>query len=468
MNNETTLRALDSLVEQRSQALAALQALLRFQTISAEYSDRKAEFAACAEWLVKALQEMGLLRCEILPTGGPPVVVAEWLEAENAPTLLIYGHYDVMPVDPLEAWQSPPFEPVIQDSRLYARGASDDKGQFYALLCAAAALIKAGGLPVNLKVLLEGEEEELSAHLGPFIRQNRERLRCDGIVIADMGGLDAQIPLIEYGTRGNCALEVYVQGPAKDLHSGTYGGAVDNPFNVLVRLLAQIQDGESRKILIPGFYDRVKELTTFELALAEEIPITDEVGLFFTGAPALGGEPEYQLKVRISARPTFEVHGIAGGYTGEGVKTVIPASASAKLSFRLVPDQSPDEVYALVSDFLQLRSPNTVRVTCKLLGSAKPATIHLESPVVRAAETAFQAGFGVPPRYVRGGGSLPILNILQEELQPEVLMTGFGLPQDNEHAPNESLSLDQFFRGSEMMVHYFAEYRKLMDESNRE
>lgn len=449
------LIALEYARANQQRSLERLFELLCFPTISSLFPANRADFEACADWLVETLRAMSLQHAQRYATGGPDVVYAEWLGAGDAPTLLIYGHYDVMPVEPVEEWKHPPFEPVIDGERIYARGASDDKGQFFALLCAAEAWIQTGGLPVNLKILLEGEEEELSPHLGEFIRQNRDLLRCDGIVIADMGGLHPMVPLIEYGTRGNCALEITVSGAARDLHSGTYGGAVDNPFNVLVRLLAQIQDGETRKILIPGFYDRVQELTSREQALVDEVPISDDAALFLTGAPALGGELDYPLKVRISSRPTFDIHGIRGGYTGEGVKTVIPARAAAKVSFRLAPDQHPDEIYRLVTDYLSRLAPPTVKLTFTLLGQADPATVRLDAPVVRAASKAFQRGFGVPPKYVRGGGSLPILTLLQSELHPDVLMTGFGLPEDGEHAPNESLALGQFRRGIEMMIHYF-------------
>lgn len=457
----STHLALEYARANQAHALERLCELLSFPTISALFPGNRATFEGCTAWLVNTLLEMGFTSAQVYPTGGPEVVYAEWLGAEDAPTLLVYGHYDVMPVEPISEWTHPPFTPVVDEKRIHARGASDDKGQFFAILCAAEAWLKTGGLPINLKVLLEGEEEELSTHLGEFIQKRREMLSCDGIAIADMGGLDPMVPLIEYGTRGNCAMDITISGAAKDLHSGTYGGAVDNPFNVLVRLLAQIQDGKTRRILIPNFYSRVRELTARQQAMAAEVPITDEVGLFITGAPALGGEQEYPLKVRISARPTFDIHGMRGGYTGEGVKTVIPAAATAKVSFRLVPDQDPDEIFNLVKDYLTNLAPPTVRLTFTQTGRAAPATVNLDAPVVQAANEAFLRGFGVLPKYVRGGGSLPILNILQSELHPDILMTGFGLPEDGEHAPNESLSLSQFSRAVTMMVHYF----QLMSET---
>ncbi len=295
-NFSSSLPALDFAHAKRQPWLDSLLELLRFPTISSQFPANQADFEACTNWLVQTLGEMGLQHAQKIATGGPEVVYADWLEAGATPTLLVYGHYDVMPVDPLSDWLHTPFEPFVDEKRIYARGASDDKGQFFALLCAAEAWIKTGGLPVNLKVLLEGEEEETSRHLVEFIQQKRDLLSCDGIVIADMDALDPLVPLVEYGTRGNCSMEVTVRGPAHDLHSGTYGGAVDNPLNVLVRILAQIQDGRTRKILVPGFYDRVKELTSREQALSDEVPITDEAGQALTGVPALGGEAGYPLK----------------------------------------------------------------------------------------------------------------------------------------------------------------------------
>lgn len=457
--------ALEVAQRQRLRWLERLKELLRFPTISAEYEQRISAFSACGDWLVSALTEIGFQNAQRLPTGGPDVIYADYCPRPEAPTLLIYGHYDVMPVDPLESWRHPPFDPVVVGERLFARGASDDKGQFFALLCAAEAWLRTGQLPLNLKVLLEGEEEETSRHLVDFIPREAARLRCDGILIADMGGLDPRMPLVEYGNRGNCSMEITVRGPARDLHSGTYGGAVDNPLNVLVRLLAHIQDGDTRRVLVPGFYDRVRELTERELKLLEPLPIEDPIGQLLTGAPQLAGEAGYPLKQRISARPTFEVHGIRGGYTGEGVKTVIPASCTAKISFRLVPDQSPDEVFELTRTYLQQLAPPTVHLECRMIGRAFPATVNLDAPVIQAAIPAFQRGFGAPPLFVRGGGSLPILSILQEYIHPDVLLTGFGLPEDNEHAPDESLALGQFYRGIDTAVIYYAELARRLGRS---
>jgi acetylornithine deacetylase/succinyl-diaminopimelate desuccinylase-like protein len=452
---------------QRPNALERLAELLRFKTISSQYEQYQDEFAQCASWLVNQLKMMGMERAEIIPTNGGPLIYAEWLAAApELSTLLVYGHYDVMPVEPTDEWRHPPFEPYVDGQRIYCRGASDDKGQFFAVLFALEAWLKgAGKLPLNVKVLLEGEEEKLSPNLDEVLIGNQERLRCDGILVADMGGLDPRVPLIMYGTRGNLALEIIVSGPSKDLHSGTYGGGVDNPLNVLTRLIAALQDGKTRKIIVPGFYDRVQELTPRELELAKAVPITDEAGLYLTGAPALAGEQGYPLKLRISSRPTFDIHGIAGGYNGPGIKTVIPSSATAKISFRLVPDQQPEEVLHCIQDYLISLAPDTIRLMVKPLGQAAPLTVDLDHPVIAAAREAYQRSFDASPCYIRGGGSLRIASLFQHYVNPAILLTGFGLPEDNEHAPNESFALGQFYRGAEMVIHYLgilsSEYRNL-------
>jgi acetylornithine deacetylase/succinyl-diaminopimelate desuccinylase-like protein len=449
-------RAVEFSRANRPGTLEKLLELLRFKTISSQYQRYQDEFARCSAWLVEQLESMGLERAEIIPTSAAPLVYAEWLKAGSAsPTLLIYGHYDVMPVEPAQAWKHPPFEPFVDEQRIYARGASDDKGQFFAVLSALHAWLKGTGrLPLNVKVLLEGEEEELSPNLDQILTNNQERLKCDGILVADMGGLDPRVPLVMYGTRGNLAIEVTVNGPSKDLHSGTYGGAVDNPLNVLTRLTAALQDPHTHKITLPGFYDRVKELTPRELELAQAVPITDEAGLILTGVPALAGEQGYPLKLRVSSRPTFDIHGIAGGYNGPGIKTVIPSSATAKLSFRLVPDQQPHEILDCVQNYLTGLAPNTVQLSIQTLGQAAPLTVDLDHPIIMAAKEAYQRSFDAPPCYVRGGGSLRIASLFQQYINPAILLTGFGLPEDCEHAPNESFALGQFYRGTEMVIHY--------------
>jgi len=408
---------------------------------------------------VDRLHAMGMSRAEMVDTAGHPVVYAEWLGAQ-APTLLVYGHFDVQPVDPIGEWARPPFEPRLEGETLFGRGASDDKGQAFAVLAALESFLKSSGrLPVNIKVLLEGEEEITSPHLAPYLRDHIPQLRADAILIADQDMIDPMHPVVMYGVRGNLYVEIEVRGPASDLHSGTYGGAVDNPFNVLVRLLAGLQDGATRRVLIPGFYDAVQPVSAEEKDLLAQAPITEEVGLFLTGAPALGGEEGYSLVERISVRPTLEVHGIAGGFTGAGSKTVIPSKAVAKVSMRLVPDQEPAEIARLLEAHLQRVAPPTVRWALRVMGMARPAQTNVRAPAVQAAALAYERGFGHPPIYLRGGGSLPIVRDMIDSLSPPggaipVVMIGFGLPDDHTHAPNEKLHLPNFYQGIETVIHY--------------
>jgi acetylornithine deacetylase/succinyl-diaminopimelate desuccinylase-like protein len=399
-------------------------------------------------------------KVEIRATKGHPVVYAEWLETINAPTLLIYGHFDVQPTDPDEEWIRPPFEPIIDGDNLYARGASDDKGQAFAVLAALNSYFKTSGkLPVNVKVLLEGEEEITSPNLFSYLREHAGELSADAVLIADQDMLDPEHPIVMWGVRGNLYTEVEVRGPAHDLHSGTFGGSVDNPFNVLVRLLAQLQEEKTRQVLIPNFYNKVEELNGEERALIAQAPINDQVGLYLTGAPALGGEAGYSLAERVSVRPTLEIHGIAGGFTGEGSKTVIPSRATAKVSMRLVPRQSPDEIFESFKSYLEAICPPTVKLEVRVLGRAHPVKIDFKSREVQAAAAAYEKGFGHKPLYLRGGGSLPIVDEMIKVLsKPErdipVVMIGFGLPDDRTHSPNEKFYIPNFYHGIETVIQY--------------
>ncbi len=443
----------------RAAHLSGLCDWLRIPSVST-LPEHAADVRRAAQFAAERLREMGFQRVELRETEGHPILYAEWLGAD-APTLLIYGHYDVQPVDPLDEWARPPFEPQVEGDTLYARGASDDKGQAFAVLSALESYLKTGGkLPVNVKVLLEGEEEVASPNLFPYLHQHADELAADAILIADQDMLSPQHPVVMWGVRGLLYVEIEVSGPARDLHSGTFGGAVDNPFNVLARLLAGLQDGTTRKVLIPGFYDEVQELTAEERALIAQAPINDQVGLALTGAPALGGEMGYPLAERVSVRPTLDVHGIAGGFTGEGMKTVIPAKASAKVSMRLVPNQTPPQIAALLEAHLQAQCPPTVRCEMRILGQAAPLKVDYKSPAVQAAATAYERGFGHRAVFLRGGGSLPIVHAMIEELSRPgqgdipVVMIGFGLPDDRTHAPNEKFHLPNFYQGIETVIHY--------------
>jgi len=439
--------------------LAGLRDWLRIPSVST-LPEHAADVRRAADFAAGFLSKMGMSRTEIRETAGHPIVYAEWLHAPGKPTLLIYGHFDVQPIDPAEEWTRPPFEPAIENETLYARGASDDKGQAFAVLAALESYFKTGGrLPVNVKVLLEGEEEITSPNLFPYLREHAGELAADAILIADQDMLDPQHPVVMWGERGQVYTEVEVHGPAHDLHSGTFGGSVDNPFNVLVRLLASLQDGQTRKIQIPHFYDRVEELTPEERALIAQAPINDDLGLYLTGAPALGGEEGYPLAERVSVRPTLDVHGIAGGFTGEGSKTVIPNKAVAKVSMRLVPNQRPDEIASLFEEYLRSLCPPTVTLEVRILGMAHPVKIDYTSPAVLAAAQAYEKGFGCSPVYLRGGGSLPIVHDMIEALSKPgeripVVMIGFGLPDDRTHAPNEKFFIPNFYHGIETVIHY--------------
>jgi acetylornithine deacetylase/succinyl-diaminopimelate desuccinylase-like protein len=436
--------------------LAQLSEWLRIPSISME-PQYAPEMERAATWLRDQLVRIGLDRAEIVATAGQPLVYAEWLGAgPERPTVLIYGHYDVQPADPLEQWRTPPFEPTVVGDDLFARGASDDKGQAFALVCAVESWLAAGGPPCNLKLLIEGEEEVSSASLIPFVRDQAARLACDAILIADSAMLSPRHPLVMVGVRGNCYLELEARGPATDLHSGTYGGPIENPLNALVRLLAKLQ-GDDMRVLVPGFYDAVRALSDEERALLAQMPVTDELVLALTGAPALAGEPGYSLIERATARPTLEIHGIVGGYNGPGKKTVIPAAARAKVGMRLVPDQEPQQIAALVRDFLLAHCPPTIALTVEALGDSWPALVDHRHPAVQATIPAFRAALGAEPIFGRGGGSLPIVRDLQQALAAPVVLAGLGLPDDNLHAPNEKINLPLLWKGVEFGIHYLAE-----------
>lgn len=450
-------QALTYMHDHRPKFLDALCDLLRIPSIST-LPEYRPEIERAAGWLVDYFHTMGMTRVERMETQGHPVVYGEWLGAgADKPTLLAYGHYDVQPVDPLEEWRSPPFEPVLQGDDLLARGASDDKGQLLAIVAAAESYLKSSGrLPVNLKVVIEGEEEVLGPGMEQVLRQCADMLAADAVLICDEALLDPQTPLIVYGVRGNVYLEVEVRGPARDLHSGTFGGVVDNPFNVLVRLLAEVQDPTTHRIRVPGFYDRVRPLEEEERRLLAKVPIDDQVARHLTGAPALAGEEGYTVLERASVRPTFDIHGMPGGFAGPGHKTVIPARASAKLSMRLVPDQEPEEIAERFETYLRSMAPPTVELEVRRLGAARPAVVDYRAPAVQAMAQALAQGFGALPLYIRGGGSLPIVRSFQEVLGVPVILIGFGLPDDNTHAPNEKYHVPNFYRGIETLIHYFS------------
>jgi acetylornithine deacetylase/succinyl-diaminopimelate desuccinylase-like protein len=393
---------------------------------------------------------------QILPTAGHPVVYADWLQAgPNAPTLLIYGHYDVQPVDPLEEWLTPPFEPTVKGTDLFGRGATDDKGQLYVHLAAAEAYLRSSGrLPVNLKFFLEGEEEIGSLNLGDFVRQHQTLLQADAALISDTHMHDPQTPIIVTGVRGLAYMEIFMRGSRHDLHSGSYGGVVENPLNAMARLLASLRDEQGR-ITIPGFYDDVVELSSSERAVLSQGAATEAALLAETGAPALWGEPEYTPTERHSIRPALDVHGIKGGFIGSGQKTVIPATASAKVSMRLAPNQKAETIAQLFMEHIRRIAPPTMEVSVEKISAGDAAVVDLHAPALEAAAEAYERGFGKRPVFLREGGSIPVVGMFGSWLNMPVVMMGFGLPDDRLHAPNEKFHLPNFYRGIETAIHYF-------------
>lgn len=437
------------------EALHDLKALLRIPSIST-LPESKPDMDRAAQWLVEKLTALGLNNVRAIPTPTHPVIYADWLEAgPEAPTLLIYGHYDVQPVDPLDEWLTPPFEPTIKGDDIFCRGATDDKGQFFVHLMAAGAYLKTSGkLPVNLKFMLEGEEELGSPHLDEFVATHRDLLRADAALISDTHILDAGTPALVTGVRGLTYMEVTLRGSKRDLHSGSYGGAVENPFNVMARLLAALRDEQGR-VTIPGFYDDVRELSSAERAAINNGAVTEATILAETGAPALWGEAGYTVAERLGVRPTVDIHGIRGGFTGVGQKTVIPAVATAKVSMRLVPDQAPKKIARLFTEYVHALCPPTMEISVQTLSAAGGAVVDLTDSAVEAAAAAYEQSFGRRPLYLREGGSLPVVAMFSHELKTPVVMMGFGLPDDALHAPNEKFHLPNFYRGIETAIHYY-------------
>lgn len=423
-----------------------LREFLRIPSISA-LTAHQADVARAAAWLAQRLAQAGFTNAQVHPTAGHPIVTASTAIRPDRPTVLVYGHYDVQPVDPLPSWHYGPFEPTVIDDILYARGASDDKGQVFMQLIAAEAWEKTGGLPVNLKFLFEGEEEVGSVHLGEYIRAHRQELTADIAVISDTPMYQEGYPAISYGLRGLAALEITVQGPYQDLHSGTYGGTVMNPAHALATLIASLHDANGR-VLVPGFYDQVDALTDQERAAFRRLPFDEDQFREALHVPQLFGEPGYSVNERTWARPTLEVNGMWSGFIGEGQKTIIPASAHAKITCRLVPHQDPAQILDAISAYLQAELPPGVRLTIHRASGAPASITPLDHPAVKAAELAIAAVYHTPPSYIRMGGSIPVVVDFAEVLGMATLLLGFALPDENFHAPNEHFHLANFRQGA--------------------
>lgn len=435
-----------------------LKALIRIPSVSAQPA-HNADTRRAAEFVRDDLKSMGL-DVDLIDTNGHPIVFAESRGVPGAPTLLVYGHYDVQPPEPLEPWLSPPFEPTVRDGNLYARGATDDKGQMFTHLKAAEAWLKgAGSLPLNLKFLIEGEEEVGGANLEAYVAANQKRLACDYAVISDTSQFAPGMPAITYGLKGLAYFEVIVQGAKTDLHSGTFGGAVANPCNALAVILASLK-GPDGRIQIQGFYDKVRPLEDWERAEFAKLPFSEAEFQAQVGVPSLEGEAGYTTLERKWARPTCDVNGIYGGYQGPGPKTVLPCRAGAKLSFRLVPDQDPKTVGRLFREHVARVCPPGVTYEVLDHHGAPAVLVSVDTPGVRAACRAIEAGFGTAPVFMREGGSIPVVGLLKTQLGVDTLLLGWGQNDDNLHGPNEKFSLADFHRGIKASAHLFAELAK--------
>jgi len=439
--------------------LAELLDFLRIPSISADPayagSVRKA-----AEWLAAKLQDAGLDKVRLEETAGFPIVYGEKMVDPSAPTILVYGHYDVQPADPLDLWDSPPFEPVIKNDVIYARGSCDDKGQVFMHVKAFEAMLASGELSCNVKFMIEGEEEVGSDHLGIFVEANKELLKADVILISDTAIIANDIPSIDVGLRGLSYMEVSVQGPNRDLHSGVYGGAVANPINILCQMIASMHD-EFNHITIPGFYDGVHELSAADRAAMAQTPFDLEAYQKDLGIQSVHGEKGYSTIERASIRPTLDVNGIWGGYTGEGAKTVLPSMAYAKISMRLVPNQSSETITKLFTEHFKAIAPKGVKVTVKPHHGGEAYIMPTDSIAYQAASEALAETFGKDPVPTRGGGSIPIVALFEKELGIKSILMGFGLDSDAIHSPNEHYGLFNFYKGIETIPHFFANFQRL-------
>ncbi len=441
----------DYLEANRERHLSELFELLRIPSVSTD-PERKGEVAAAAELVAQALRKAGL-EAELIPTKRHPLVVGRSPEVPGAPTVLIYGHYDVQPAEPLELWETPPFEPTLVDGDIRARGASDDKGQVYAHIKGVEALAAVdGALPLNVRFVVEGEEEIGSPNLRPFLEQHPDTLACDVAVISDGAMLAPDTPTLTYGLKGLAYLQVEVRTAARDLHSGAYGGGVPNPVDALAGMLAHLKDQDGR-VSVPGFYDAVVPLSDEERRRMAAAPFDEAAFRADAGVSATPGEAGYSLIERLWARPTLDCNGIWGGFQGEGAKTVIPATAGAKVSCRLVPDQDPDDVSDKLAGYLESLAPEGVEVSVTRLHGGRPASTPLDARSVKAAAQALRASYGREPVFARTGGTIPVVADFQELLGCEVVLVGFGLEDDRAHAPNEKFAVRDYLRGIATSAH---------------
>jgi acetylornithine deacetylase/succinyl-diaminopimelate desuccinylase-like protein len=435
--------------------ISELKNFLRFPSVSSQ-PKRTGNIAQCANWLARNLKNAGLDHVRLIPTRGNPIVYASWLRAPGRPTLIIYGHYDVLPGEPLREWRTPPFTPTLQNKNLHARGAADDKGQLFSHVKALESYLKTERtLPVNVKCIFEGEEEIGSPHLTEFIARNKRALRADAAVISDTRMLAPDRPAISYAQRGGLRAELEVNGPPHELHSGNFGGAVLNPLQALCEMIARLHDGQGR-VAIPGFYDDVRQWSEKERVFMARAGPSDDRILQDAKVESAWGETGFSLYERTTIRPALTLNGIAGGHQGPGSKSIIPARATVKLSFRLVPDQDPQKIAELFRDHIKRITPPGVRCAVRTFSAIEPALVTRNHPAVRAAAFAYKKGFGSLPVFIRSGGSIPVVNTFQKILGIPAVLMGFGLPDDNIHGPNEKFHLPNFYKAIATSIWYLA------------
>jgi acetylornithine deacetylase/succinyl-diaminopimelate desuccinylase-like protein len=455
--DEAVRRYLDDTKDAR---LESYKTLLRIASVSA-LPEHASDCRAAAEFVAADLRTAGMEHVEVCETGGHPVVYADWLQAVAKPTVLVYAHYDVQPVDPVDLWESPPFVPVVKDGKMLARGASDDKCHVSMHTRAIEALMRTrGALPVNLKFVIEGEEEASSVHLDDWLAANRERLTADFAVISDTGFFEGNLPAITIALRGIVYFQLDVTGSRVDLHSGAYGGAVGNPANAVCQIVAALKGADGR-VAVPGFYDDVAELSPQDRNAFAALPFDEREYIESIGVPALTGEPGYTTQERIGARPTLDVCGIWGGFEGEGSKTIIPAHAHAKISCRLVPNQDPDKVFEQIARYIEEVAPKSVRYSIQRLGDGKASLTPIDHPATQAAARAIEATFGAPPLYIREGGSVPVCASFESILGLSTVLFGFTPPDGQFHAPNEWMWMSNYETGIRAIARYWDEVSRL-------
>src|SRR3989441_7803956 len=444
----------------RDQNLAELNEFLRIPSVSAK-SEHKPDIERAARWFAYRLRSAGFQSIEIVPTALHPLVYAESLTAPAKPTILFYGHYDVQPAEPLHLWTTPAFEPTVRNGNIYARGTADDKGQVHIHLKALQALHEMGGeFPINIKILIEGEEEVGSVSLWNFVQKNKEKLKADALVVSDTSMLGKGVPSITYGLRGLNYYQIELTGPTRDLHSGVYGGAVPNPLAVLAELFAKLHDKNFR-VTVPGFYDNVKQLSKAERKALNALPWSRKAFQEAVGAPGYCGEKGFTTVEQLWIRPTLELNGLWGGYQGEGAKTVIPSKAYAKFSTRLVPGQDPQRIAKLVEKQVRKLLPKSVHCKFEVLSTGKPWVAPYHAPIFQKAQAALEKGFGKKAVFIREGGSIPFVTQMHDTFNVPCVLLGFGLPDENAHAPDEHIALENYFGGIKAVAHFYADLATL-------